>query len=117
MASWTVRTLVVGSLVVACAGGEPPIESSWRSARELRVPPKPGSSITHTKMCECQACEPAACCQGTEYEEPSGEKCDSYDFTQACGMSVRSCKSRCFLHVWRVKQTESCDERPSACCS
>lgn len=113
--------LFAGALgAMACAGPPPAAEPDWRHQRELRAPPKPGSSITHTRMCECRSCDPAACCEGTEYEEAPAacrdDSYDDYDFTQACGLSIKSCSSRCFAHVWRVPQNEPCDPRPSVCC-
>src|SRR5262245_8625119 len=66
-----------------------------------RGPPKPGSSITHTKMCECRSCEERSCCEGDLGNRDANEKtCEDYDFTkEGCGLSVKSCTGRCSKHV------------------
>ena len=84
-------------------------------------PPKPGDSIAHSLMCECMTCDPAACCEGPDYEEAPQASCaDSYDFTsqESCGgLSVKSCSSRCTRQIWRVPSGQACtDKRPASCC-
>ena len=82
-------------------------------------PRPPGGSIANTKMCSCRACAPERCCNDLEYtDEPSGPTTcsDSYDFAEGCGMQVKSCTPRCFDHVWRVKNDQSCEDKPGACC-
>jgi hypothetical protein len=90
-------------------------------SRTLKAPPKPGSSISHTKMCECQACDPSACCAGDIGEQSNANAVckDSYDFTkEGCGLSVSSCTSRCARHVWRIRLDEDCQaSTPLICCS
>jgi hypothetical protein len=105
--------------LVACssgatqAGGQPRLGGG---RRWLPVPPKPGASITDTRLCSCRSCLPASCCEGPDDSPSNGSACDSYDFS-SCGMSVQSCTSRCFRHVWRVKSSESCSaRRPDECC-
>jgi hypothetical protein len=110
MRAWV--ALVLGLLACSAPGVEPrPAKDRW-----LRAPPRPGSSITHTKLCECRVCEPERCCRGETYE-PAGESCgDSYDFSKAgCGMAVESCTGRCSKIVWRVSLDEDCIDR-AACC-
>lgn len=85
----------------------------------LHPPPKPGDSISHTQMCECQTCE-VGCCDGPE-DDAAPEACgEGGDFTlnATCqGLSVRSCVSRCMRQVWRVHEGEACRaRRPSSCC-
>ena len=81
-------------------------------------PPKPGASISQTRMCECIACAPSNCCDGPEDDAPPAKCRDSYDFSDpACGVSIRSCTSRCAREVWRVKNDEECAaKRPASCC-
>ena len=82
-------------------------------------PPKPGASISQTRMCECKACEPSNCCEGPEDDAPPASCRESYDFStnEACGISIRSCASRCAREVWRVNNGEECDaRRPLSCC-
>ena len=88
--------------------------------RTLKGPKKVGSSITHTKMCECQSCDPSECCGGDIGENNrSAPVCkDSYDFTkEGCGLEVSSCSARCSRHVWRVRLDQDCDKTtPLICC-
>jgi len=81
-------------------------------------PPKPGASISQTRMCECKACEPSNCCDGPDDDTPPATCRESYDFSNpACGISIRSCASRCAREVWRVNNGEACDaKRPVSCC-
>ncbi|HEY3234112.1 MAG TPA: hypothetical protein VGJ84_05320 [Polyangiaceae bacterium] len=79
----------------------------------IRPPPKPGSSITHTKMCTCLQCPERNCCSGEAAS--GGDGADAGDAT--LGLSVASCTGRCTRHVWRVKLKESCDAHmPAECC-
>jgi hypothetical protein len=101
-------------LVLAGCAADRRVERSVAAEHEHQPPPKPGSSITHTRMCTCQTCEPSACCDGPETPEPV--TCDSYDFSK-CEISVSSCASRCFQHVWRAPLSDACEtRRPAACC-
>jgi len=81
-------------------------------------PPKPGASISQTRMCECKACEPSNCCDGPDEDSPPEVCGSSYDFSQgSCGIQVRSCAARCTREVWRVNSAEACDtKRPLSCC-
>jgi hypothetical protein len=83
-------------------------------------PPKPGDSITSRKQCSCRACDPAACCAADDLEstESAAPECSgSYEFSDKCGIQVKSCTPRCYSHVWRIPKQESCnDERPLVCC-
>jgi len=86
---------------------------------ERRAPPRPGESITHTRMCSCRACEPAACCRDLERVAPEVERgcSEGYDFSR-CTTEVSSCSARCFLRRWRVRVEAGCDSaRPRGCCS
>lgn len=113
--------LLVTHALAGCEPARPPEPEFGTSPRTLKAPPKPGSSITHTKLCECQTCEPRACCEGDLGEESAQDATctDSYDFTkEGCGLSVSSCTSRCTRHVWRVRLTEDCEATtPPLCCS
>jgi hypothetical protein len=82
-----------------------------------KPPPKPGESITHTRMCSCKVCRPDSCCRELEEEAPQLERCaDDYDFSD-CGMAVSSCDSRCFQHRWRTRIEVGCTKsRPRGCC-
>jgi hypothetical protein len=110
---------LVSSVTFCACGSRPRAEGPLFGTGVLHPPPKPGTSISQTRMCECKACEPSSCCEGPD-EAPPPVKCgESYDFSsnEACGISVRSCASRCARQVWRVKSTESCSARqPSSCC-
>ncbi len=113
---------VVGALgLSACGPSSPPEPLFGTRSRTLKAPPKPGSSISHTKMCECQACDPSDCCAGDIGEQSSANTVckDSYDFTkEGCGLSVSSCTARCARHVWRIRLDEDCQATtPLICCS
>jgi hypothetical protein len=80
-------------LAASCAAGPP---SSGIQARGIiQGHPKQGSSISHTQMCECETCNPAKCCEGSD-DAPPPENCgDSYDFSEnACEIRIQSCQSR-----------------------
>jgi hypothetical protein len=82
-------------------------------------PPKPGTSINQTRMCECKACEPSNCCDGPDDDTPPASCRESYNFSdnEGCGISIRSCASRCARQVWRVSNSEACTaKRPASCC-
>ncbi len=94
-----------------------------------RPPARPGSSITHTRMCECMACDDATCCRGAdetqqecEFDEVEQSGADDeavVDFSsdESCGIELRSCTSSCKRKVWRVDASESCEAtQPSECC-
>jgi hypothetical protein len=104
---------------LSCAGGSfssPPLVYSG----EFHPPPKPGSSITATKQCECRACDPSDCCgaERTENTDAAPAECNSsYDFSEKCGIRVNTCTPRCYSQVWRVAQDASCaGSRPLVCC-
>lgn len=103
--------------LVGCASRPPDRPFNARGAHQ--PPPKPGSSITHTRMCTCRSCEPRGCCSGDPEPERGSECTDSYDFSRAgCGIAVQSCASRCFEHVWRIQLSESCEATlPEQCCA
>ena len=92
--------------------------------RILKAPRKPGGSITHSKMCECQACDPGDCCQGDWGETgTSDDQCKVSEDTERdelsvnCNMKVSSCSARCFQHVWRIDVEQSCEATtPLVCC-
>lgn len=108
-------TLVV---TVAGCGSRPGVDGPLFGTGVLHPPPKPGASISQTRMCECTACEPSNCCEGPEDEGTAATCGQGYDFSDpACGISIRSCASRCAREVWRVKNGEDCAvRRPASCC-
>lgn len=114
------RLLCLAMLAAAlgsCGPSGPP-EPAFGN-RIIKGPRKIGSSITHSKMCECQACDPGACCAGDWGETGASDKeCkDSYEFPEACGLTVSSCSARCFSHVWRIDSHLTCEATtPLVCC-
>lgn len=117
-------TLVGSSLAYVAAltscGAPPAGDRPLFGSGVFHPPPKPGSSISQTQMCECQACDPSACCEGPA-DEAASEACgNSYDFSEnaSCGgLSVRSCASRCTRQIWRVGSRDDCaSKRPPSCC-
>jgi hypothetical protein len=114
-----VVALILGALAggAACTASAPPATPPPSKTGWHKAPPKIGSSITHTKICECRTCDPSSCCQGERESSRKAECKDSYDFsTEGCGLAVESCTSRCGKHVWRVPLDETCEERPGDCC-
>ncbi|HEY6077181.1 MAG TPA: hypothetical protein VIW29_00165 [Polyangiaceae bacterium] len=106
------------SLAIVACGAEPqPQPQPWSGF--FHPPPKPGASID-TKQCSCRACDPDSCCQAEQTETaqaPPPECNTSYDFPESCGVVVQSCTPRCYSHVWRVKNQQSCEtDRPLVCC-
>jgi len=120
------RTLLgtfIGSVIICsgCMSRPRASEAPLFGSGVFHPPPKPGASISQTRMCECKACEPSGCCDGPDDDAPPTATCgDSYDFTrnEACGgISIRSCASRCTRQVWRVHSSDSCaSKRPASCC-
>lgn len=117
---------VVGALLLALGActGEPPPPSPQAWTGFFHPPGKPGGSITNTKQCDCQACDPSSCCSAeqTELSGPPPAECsntgDSYVFSEKCGITVQTCTPRCYSHVWRVGKQESCGtSRPLVCCN
>jgi hypothetical protein len=108
------RFLLLAVVLFGCGSGLPENTAAGRP----KPGPRPGSSITHTRMCECSACAEAHCCSGAREPESAGQSCESYDFSKTgCGLEVESCQSRCFQRVWRVRLDQDCTEkRPSECC-
>lgn len=119
---WSASLIGVAAVLVLVGGCSESGRATERLPQFIKAPPKPGSSISHTRMCECHACSPRDCCQGadeTELGDPSCGGTDDYDFTrsESCGVTVRSCTTRCAREIWRVKAHEDCDvKRPSTCC-
>jgi hypothetical protein len=128
MFSWAC-VAAIGPFIVQCA----PSVSSARSGLDFgpKPPPKPGSSISHTQLCECLSCEPKACCAGADetqddcdpdaIEERATEDGVSIDFSAEeaaqCGIAIRTCTSQCAKKVWRVPLEVECDtRRPEDCC-
>ena len=114
------RVLCLAFLATLLGSCEPslPAEPAFGN-RILKAPRKPGGSITHTKMCQCHACDPGDCCQGDWGEDnKSATECkDSYDFKPECGLKVSSCSARCYQHVWRIDVEKSCAATtPLVCC-
>ena len=109
---------LVTLLGASCSGSERTLEHAPRP-RFIKAPPKPGQSI-NTQMCECDTCSPRECCAGADETQVSDPSCNTdFDFTKndACGISVRSCTTRCAKEIWRVKRNETCDsKRPASCC-
>jgi len=110
-------SLALISISVGC-GSRPHVDGPLFGTGELHPPPKPGASISQTRMCECKACASSDCCDGPEEDSAPTTCRDSYDFSDPkCGIAIRSCASRCAREVWRVKNSEECaDKRPSSCC-
>ncbi|HEY2406191.1 MAG TPA: hypothetical protein VGI10_09320 [Polyangiaceae bacterium] len=115
--AFTVVGFTLGALIASsCATG--PTATGMPSAGIIQGHPKPGSSITHSQMCECTTCDPAKCCDGTD-DAPASDNCTyNYDFdSNGCGISIQSCQSRCHQQIWRVLASEHCDDkRPTSCC-
>lgn len=116
-----VLALMVGlGSMSSCAGSEAAKKKDdplgLGDRKSFTAPPKPGHSLSGSIKCTCHACEPAHCCNDGDGSLGS-DSCDAgYDFSQ-CGISVESCASRCFLEVWRVPKSVSCDaRRPEVCC-
>jgi hypothetical protein len=112
-------SLFFSLILAACSAGPNVDERPLFGTGVFHPPPKPGASISQTRMCECKACEPSNCCDGPEEDAPPATCQDSYDFgsNEACGISVRSCTSRCTRQVWRVNSAEACEtRRPASCC-
>jgi hypothetical protein len=119
------QALLLGVLV-QCSGPS----SSARTGLDFGPgpPPRPGSSLYQTRMCECVSCQPRACCAGPDETQASCDlsqvesstAADELDFGRAedCGIEVRSCTGSCGQQVWRVASTESCaSRRPASCCN
>lgn len=109
--------LALGMVVGACGTSPAPVERPTFGERP--APPRPGDSLTRTRLCSCKACEPDACC--TELERPppelEGGCSEGYDFSR-CETPVTSCLSRCFQRRWRARIETGCEaERPHDCCS
>lgn len=110
-------SLTLASVFTACAS-HPHDNGPLFGTGILHPPPKPGASISQTRMCECQACAPRSCCEGPEDDAPSAS-CgqDGFEGGDECTISVRSCVSRCIREVWRVNQGEDCaSKQPESCC-
>jgi hypothetical protein len=111
--------LLAWMLSASACGAPAPNNAPVFGTGVFHPPPKPGGSISHTQMCECKVCDPASCCDGPEDDPPATHCGDSYDFSadSACGISVRSCASRCTREIWRVRAGAPCAEkRPQSCC-
>lgn len=118
--AWALGVVVI-PVTFGCANDVPtPPPQPWTGF--FHPPPRPGTSITHTKQCECRACDPANCCGAdqTEQSGPPPSECTqegNYIFPETCGITVQSCTPRCYSKVWRVAARESCsDSRPLVCC-
>lgn len=113
-------TFIAASAIAEACSGPPLNTGPLFGTGVFHPPPKAGDSITHTRMCECKACDPSNCCDGPEDDAPATTCGDSYDFganAECGGLSVRSCASRCIRQVWRVHAGQACDsKRPSNCC-
>ena len=118
------RLLVISCIFAAILGGcasRPPLDQGpLFGTGVFHPPPKPGTSISQTRMCECKACEPRNCCDGPDEDDTPPASCgSSYDFSdnEWCGTSIHSCTSRCAREVWRVSNSEACEvKRPASCC-
>jgi hypothetical protein len=117
--SWLLsRISVILAVILAGCGARAPSEGPLFGTGVFHPPPKPGASISQTRMCECVACEPRNCCDGPDDDEKPA--CITYGDSgedQLCADSIRSCTSRCTREVWRVKDDEDCaSKRPASCC-
>jgi hypothetical protein len=112
------RISLIFVLILAGCGSRPSADAPLFGTGMFHPPPKPGASISQTRMCECIACEPSSCCEGPEDDEPPPScNTSSYVFDSRCEPSIRSCTSRCAREVWRVKSGEGCaTRRPASCC-
>ncbi len=116
------RKLVWLALFCTCACGPEPTSPPPKPWTGFFHPPgKPGGSITNFKQCECRACDPGSCCSAekTENLEAAGPECltNDYNFSVKCGITVQTCTPRCYSHVWRIPQQESCSaDLPLVCC-
>ena len=115
-----VSTFISLTVILAGCGSRPRNgEGPLFGTGVFHPPPKPGASISQTRMCECKVCEPSNCCDGPDDDAPPASCGDSYDLSnEACaGISIRSCASRCTRQVWRVNSAQSCAaRRPDSCC-
>jgi len=98
----SVRHLLVISLTLTgissgCGSGSRAHDGPLFGTGVFHPPPKPGASISQTRMCDCQACAPRACCDGPEDDAPNASCGQNHDFTgyEDCTISIRSCASRC----------------------
>jgi len=118
---WRLLGTFVGLAIISSACGSRPRvdDSPLFGTGVFHPPPKPGASISQTRMCECQVCEPSDCCDGPADDTPPAT-CGSSGDAQSdelCGIAIRSCASRCTREVWRVNNAESCSaKRPTSCC-
>jgi hypothetical protein len=111
--------LILPAILAGCGSRPAASERPLFGTGVFHPPPKPGASISQTRMCECKACEPSSCCDGPDDDTPAQACGEDYDFSRnkACGISVRSCTSRCTREVWRVNSAEPCAaKRPESCC-
>ena len=110
--------LISAVILASCGSATRADERPLFGTGVFHPPPKPGASISQTRMCECQACEPSNCCDGPDEDAPPKTCADSYDFSNpGCGgLSVQSCASRCAREVWRVRSGEACAAKRSASC-
>ena len=111
-------SLTLAAILAGCSGSAERLEGPLFGTGVFHPPPKPGASISQTRMCECKACEPSGCCDEPDDEAPPVTCRDSYDFSRPeCGISIRTCASRCAREVWRVNNSQACDaKRPVSCC-
>src|SRR6478609_766305 len=110
---------LIFAVILPSCGTRPPSEGPLFGTGVFHPPPKPGASISQTRMCECMACEPSSCCDGPDDDETPPTCSSSTDSgeEQLCADSIRSCTSRCAREVWRVKDSEECaSKRPTGCC-
>jgi hypothetical protein len=123
------RSLALLFGALACAGSKGPSSSREGLDWGNNPPARPGSSITHTQMCECTVCTDRACCGGADESQATCESGDPdvtpagenvvVDFTKddGCGVELRSCTASCARKVWRLAQAAHCDTgRPAQCC-
>ncbi len=102
--------MMSGLLGIAACSHPPVTSGPLFGTGVFHPPPKPGDSISQTRLCECKACEPRNCCDGPDDDAPPKSCGESYDFSDpACGgIEIRSCTSRCSREVWRVHSGEDC---------
>jgi hypothetical protein len=106
----SLRSLVLtfGVFLASCGASTQTPSDPLGDGPRRPPPPKPGTSITHSKLCSCRVCPQRSCCEGktaTSEEEES-----------EYGIKVSSCAGQCIRRVWRVKLTQSCKESPVECC-
>src|SRR3954468_18090951 len=79
------RILLLLPAISASCSSRPGVDAPLFGSGVFHPPPKPGASISQTRMCECVACEPRSCCGGAEDDEPPPTcNTENYVFDPRC---------------------------------